>query len=332
MEEKNALIAREHQPATETRHAIANAVALWASSTSDPDSPRYNDLIRLKTKAALSLFARSGKAAHLVTPLDVKAWRDELEAQGLAQATIYTRLSLLSSFYQWAMSDSALGQHILTNPVRLARPKAPKAYQTESTKALSDEQLEKLQAVISRHAERGETAALRDYALFLMFVMSGMRRTEVISLRGRDLELRDEGIVVTCRVKGGDYVGRMVSNLAVRAALENYLMASGRMNVLEKGGPLWTRHDRAGKPGAALSGWAFVRRMKAYAREAGLDHFHLHQTRHTFARIVAESSGSIIETQDALGHRNPATTRAYVQRIAVKRDKFGDEIARRLKL
>jgi integrase len=41
---------------------------------------------------------------------------------------------------------------------------------------------------------------------------------------------------------------------------------------------------------------------------------------------VAEDSGSITETQDALGHRNAATTRVYVQRIAVKRDKHSERI------
>jgi integrase len=71
--------------------------------------------------------------------------------------------------------------------------------------------------------------------------------------------------------------------------------------------------------------------MKEYANEAGIEHFHLHQMRHTFARIVGKSSGSIVETQDALGHKNPATTRGYVQCIAVKRDKFGDEVAKRMK-
>jgi site-specific recombinase XerC len=102
------------------------------------------------------------------------------------------------------MRDPSWGAHIQKNPVKLARPRAPKAYQTESAKALSDNHLERLRAVI--------------------------------------------------------------------------------------------------------------------------------QTRHTFARIVAESSGSIVETQDALGHRNPATTRVYVQRIAVKHDKLGKEVAKRLKL
>jgi integrase len=162
-----------------------------------------------------------------------------------------------------------------------------------------------------------------------------MRRAEVINLDGKDLEFREEGIVLTCRVKGGDYIGRLISHPAARAALTQYLEASGRMGALEKGGPLWVRHDRgaeAVEEERALSAWGFVLRMKDYAKEAGIGHFHLHQLRHTFARIAAESSGSIVETQDALGHKNPATTRVYVQRIAVKRDKFGAEVAKRLKL
>ena len=58
---------------------------------------------------------------------------------------------------------------------------------------------------------------------------------------------------------------------------------------------------------------------------------HLHQTRHSFARIVAEETGSITDTQDALGHRNAATTRVYIQRIALKRDKVSEKVVGRLK-
>lgn len=49
-----------------------------------------------------------------------------------------------------------------------------------------------------------------------------------------------------------------------------------------------------------------------------------------FARMVAEETGSLIETQYALGHRNLASTHVYVQRIAVKRDKHGGQITARL--
>ncbi len=40
--------------------------------------------------------------------------------------------------------------------------------------------------------------------------------------------------------------------------------------------------------------------------------------------------GSIIETQDALGHKHAATTMVYVQRVAVKRDKHSAAILDRL--
>jgi integrase len=39
-----------------------------------------------------------------------------------------------------------------------------------------------------------------------------------------------------------------------------------------------------------------VKNLKRYAKEAGIEKFHMHQTRHTFARIVAAETGSIIET------------------------------------
>jgi len=101
------------------------------------------------------------------------------------------------------------------------------------------------------------------------------------------------------------------------------------MNALAEDKPLWTRHDRAGKAGAMLSSHAFAKNLKRYAETAGLKGVHIHQTRHTFARIVAEDTGSMIETQDALGHRNLATTRVYVNRIAVKRDKHSRKITAR---
>jgi len=49
-----------------------------------------------------------------------------------------------------------------------------------------------------------------------------------------------------------------------------------------------------------------------------------------FARWVSEATGSIIETQDALGHRSAATTRVYVQRVAVKKDRHSTSILDRL--
>ena len=94
---------------------------------------------------------------------------------------------------------------------------------------------------------------------------------------------------------------------------------------------LWTSHDRTRlHSGGQLTGYALAKRVKMYAPWASIGEIHLHQTRHTFARWVSELTGSIIETQDALGHKHAATTRVYVQRIAIKKDRHSTSILDRL--
>ena len=305
--------------------ALRHAIRLWADSSTVPDSARREDLLRDKQRAVAAFFLFSGKHPGEVTPQDVKDWQAGLEAGGLRPATIYVRVSFLSSFYEWVMRDPELGRLIGKNPVNQARPRAPKPYQTESVSALTDEEVEKLLATVGRKAAAGDIVGKRDYALLLLFVATGMRRAEILSLRGRDVRV-DEGLILTSRVKGGSYTGREVAEPRVRQALLDYLTAASRLDVLRTDGPVWTRHDHAGRPGTQLSSHSYVKNLKRYAREAGVEGFHLHRTRHTFARIVAEDSGSITETQDALGHRNAATTRVYVQRIAVKRDKHSERV------
>jgi site-specific recombinase XerC len=56
----------------------------------------------------------------------------------------------------------------------------------------------------------------------------------------------------------------------------------------------------------------------------------MRQTRHTYAQIIFEDSGDLLETQSALDHESQATTRAYVHTVAVKRDKHSNRIARRV--
>jgi integrase len=125
--------------------------------------------------------------AHL--PAEVKAWQLTLEAQGLAPATVYSRLSRVSSFYQWAQSQPQLREALPVNPVRLARPKAIKPYQGEQTKALADEELSTLLQVVKARTDRGELIGLRDYALLRLYVATSMRRREIFQLRRRDVAL-----------------------------------------------------------------------------------------------------------------------------------------------
>lgn len=325
-EPQNALILA----GTAYETALRNALRLWAEAVTSSSTQRRDELLQYKKKVVDAFFAFIGKHPAEISPLDVEHWRDDLKSQGLKPTTIYTRICFLSSFFEWALRATALKEQITRNPVRLAMPKAPKPYQTESTKSWTDDELQKIVEVVKAKAEKGDLVGKRDYALLLFYLITGMRRQEVIGLRGKNIKLEAEALVITSKVKGGDYVGREVRDESLRVALLTYLSACDRMSVLKTDGPLWTRHDRAGKPGAALSSHSFVKNLKQYAEQAGVGDVHLHQTRHSYARIIAEESGSIIDTQEALGHRNAATTRIYVQRIAVKKDKYSERITRRI--
>ncbi len=328
MDDNQALLTLGHQ----NDIALQNAIHLWAAATTDAESACCQDLLRSKRQAVSSFFAHAGKHPGEVTALDVQSWRDTLEGKGFKPATVYARISRLSSFYTWVMRDPALGPFIKGNPADFARPKCPKPYQTESSKALDDEQISALMRVVMQRAASGDVVGKRDYALLLFFITTGLRRREVIGLRGSDVELKKDHLVVRCRVKGGDYVGRAINEVQVRDALLDYLKSCDRMNALGSNRPLWTRHDKAGRPGAPLSSHSFDKNLKRYARAAGIEKIHIHQTRHTFARIISEETGSVVETQDALGHKNLATTRVYIGRISVKKDKHSQQITARLKI
>ncbi len=305
---------------------LAPVVSLWADHVTDPNTPRRLDILRDKSNAVLDFFAYVEKPPVQVNPLDVKNWQAELEAKGLAPATVYAKISRISSFYNWAIDN----RHAQRNPVNEARPKAPKSYQTESTKSLADDEIMALLKVVKTKADSGDIVGRRDYALLLFYLTTGMRRREIIQLTWGDIRLNGV-IILTTIVKGGDYINREVSDPSVKAALLDYLKLSGRFDEMTPDTPLWTAHDRTGQnTGKPLTSHAFVKNLKRYAQEAEIGDIHLHQTRHTYARIVSEETGSIIETQDALGHKNAATTRVYVQRIGVKKDRHSSKIAARL--
>jgi integrase len=323
--EENALIRTNHLA------ALLNAIELWAQGNTRPETFDRNYKVQDKIAAVRVFFSFVEKHPGEVTPTDVAAWRSHLELLGQKPATVYARLSRLSSFYRWLLSNPQLSAHIQANPVLQARPRYPRPYQSESVQAWTDAEMSALIAVVKAKADAGSITGKRDYALLLFYLLTGLRRNEVMVLRGKDLQSNDGQMIIRYRRKGGKFVAREIADASLWAALDDYLRSAKRLEVLRTDGPLWTRHDRAGRPGAQMNSRSFANNLKAYGKSAGIERVHLHQTRHTYARIVAEETGSFLETQEALDHENASTTRVYVQRITVKADKHSGKIIERLK-
>jgi integrase len=62
--------------------------------------------------------------------------------------------------------------------------------------------MNRLLTFVKSKADAGSVVAKRDYALLLLYFLTGLRRTELISLRGTDVELKEKGLILKYRRKG----------------------------------------------------------------------------------------------------------------------------------
>ncbi len=312
---------------------VEAVVESWLTRTTNSSLKRANDIRNDKSKAVFDFFDFCDKSAERVLPSDVEEWRWNLKTQKLSDGTVYNRISALAQFFDYLRNEAGLMKLIPVNPARVSLPKAQKPFQSESVKALSRKELARLLETVENHALDRQPVHLRDHAILQFYVATGRRRAEIISLRGDSIETSEGRFFIKAKVKGGFFLNLELDDEAAQHALFDYLNATDRSGIFGKNEPLWLRHDKgaAKDQNKGLTSHGFAQRMKFYAAEAGIKNFHIHRLRHTFAKIVSEVSESMADTQEALGHSNIKTTQIYVQRLAVKKDKFSKSIREALK-
>lgn len=308
---------------------IDATVEAWLNKTTNSNLARTKDIKNDKSKAVLNFFEFVQKSPEQVLPQDVINWQNAMQNVGLSAGTIYNRLSALSNYFEFLRIDVELAKFIPINPARVSLPKSPKPFESESVIALTREELFALLNLVENYAQSNKPLHLRDYAILQLFIVTGKRREEIISLTGKSIQLKNGRFFIRTKVKGGYFVSFEMSDPIAQDALFNYLEATGRgVEIFGKNEPLWIRHSTGGKnlEKLKLTSHGFAKRMKQYALEAGITGFHIHKLRHTFAKIVSESVESMADTQEALGHSNIKTTQVYVKRLSIKKDKYSKTI------
>ncbi len=324
--------------------ALCTAVDSWAATTTTSDSPRRTDLLRDKTRMVLAFFEFTEKLPTAIQPLDVRAWRLALESRSLAPETVYAHISRLSSFYTWLRRHPTLAAALPYNPALLERPTRTKPYQSRGTKAWTAAEVSLLLNYVKQLADAGSVPALRDYALLVIYILTGLRRREVIQLRAGDLAWDGDALLLTTQMKGSQMRTKRIEAPIAGVAVRAYLAATDReLATLPPEAPLWLAHDRATtmvgrkrwrdrRPDDPLGSHGFAKNLKRYALDAGLGDVHVHQTRHTFAALVGEDAETLAEVQEALHHRDLATTRVYLDRVMRHKDRHSQRIAGKIGL
>ena len=155
--------------------------------------------------------------------------------------------------------------------------------------------------------------ALRDAAVIELLFATGIRISELCSLKKSDVNLTDRTILIYG--KGRKERRLLLGNEDVIQVLEEYSAAfSEEIQACN--------HFFVNQSGNALSDQAVRRMIQKYASLAGIDlHITPHMFRHTFATSLLEADVDIRYIQEMLGHSSINITEIYTHvTVAKQRD------------
>lgn len=229
-----------------------------------------------------------------VTPADVREYRGWLQAVKRAgAATVRRHLMALRQYCRWGVAAGRIEK----DPT--VRVKAPRE-ETLSPGWLTKQEQYRLVREAERVVGAADTPtrrrlAVRDWALVVFLLNTGLRIAEACALTLEDVQIGERSGWATVRGGKGNKSRRVPLNAEVRRALRAWL------------------EEREGGLGAVfdLTPSGAYRRIAEMGRRAGVE-VHPHTLRHTLAKNLVDAGVGLHEVAALLGHSSLNTTRVYL--------------------
>jgi integrase/recombinase XerD len=261
--------------------------------------------------ASLGAFAESRtQSVDALERADLEAFVRDLRTKGLSPRSVARVVACVRGFYRFLAVERKQDQ----SPADDLRP--PRAWPSLPT-SLTLEDVDRLLAQPDTSVPRG----LRDKALIEVLYATGLRVSELVSLRAGDLNLEDG--YLTCIGKGNKE--RMVPLGHEAADWVRRYLRDGRPKLLRKRTSPWLFVNA--RDGSALSRVGFWKVLKEYGLKAGISgRLSPHVLRHSFATHLLERGADLRMIQAILGHADLSTTQIYTHvleaRLRAVYDKF----------
>ena len=229
-----------------------------------------------------------------ITASHVLQYLAGLKAGGLAPRSRSRSLVALRTFHRFLVSER-LCSHNPTTQIAAPRSLAP------LPKTLSPHDVDALLG-----SPKGETPlAVRDRAMFESLYATGLRVSELVTLKLSDLQL-DVGYLTAFGKRGKQRIVPLGD--AAIAALRSYL-ATARPRFDKSGSSPFVFLNRSGEGLTRQGFWKIIKRR---AGEAGIYRdITPHTLRHSFATHLLENGADLRAVQAMLGHADIATTQIY---------------------
>ncbi len=236
---------------------------------------------------------RGINSATAVKEQDLKAYIHVLEEQKLAASTVSRNIASIKAFFLYLFSEGKI-----QNDAALCL-KAPKI-EKKMPEILTMGEV----SALLEQANGDSPKEIRDKAMLELLYATGIRVTELISLKVSDVNLPMHFIM--CR---DPHKERMIPfGTQAHDALERYLGGVRAEMVEDKSSEILFANC-SGKP---MSRQGFWKLIKFYAKKAGITaDITPHTLRHSFAAHLVENGADLKSVQEMLGHSDISTTQIY---------------------
>lgn len=282
------IIIDEFIDSLKARQASQNTLASY-----ERDIVQFNNYFESKNKKIFDLKKE-----------DMQEYIDHLIADGKSNSTISRSTASIKSFYRYLVSKKLAEENIAENI------EAPKVDRKEPM-ILTQSEIEKL----LEQPDLSELKGQRDKTMLEILYATGIRVTELISLRVEDVNLTNGYI----RVKKKNSERHIpLGNLSLKC-LKDY------MNKVR---PLLIRTEEEktlfiNTNGQKMTRQGYWKILKQYKEQAKIDKdITPHTIRHSFAVHMLQNGAEVKTVQELLGHTDVASTMMYTQMasLGVKED------------
>ena len=224
----------------------------------------------------------------------IRSWVIHLMESGQSARTVNRKISTLKSFYKFLMRQ----QHILKNPMdKVLSPKLSK-------KLPSFVESDKMDQLLDEYEFGVDFSGYRNRLIIEVLYITGMRRSELINLEDRDLDLYEQNI----RVTGKRNKQRLIPfDRAYLDVIRRYMQLRNEafpirefsnLFLTDKGRPLYPK---------------FVYKVvSSYLRlVTTMEDRGPHVLRHTFATHMLNRGADLNAIKEILGHANLSATQVY---------------------
>jgi integrase len=237
-----------------------------------------------------------------------------VKVAGLSVATVKRRMSTISRAHTRAGEASPVDDHVRQVVAGISRKDRRQEYRAPA---------------ITRRDQRAMLDALdmttvkgvRDAAILLLGIQSGMRRSEIVDLELADLDFDDQGVTVHIRRSKTDQHGigrsfqitrRPGSSSCAVDAVESWLRLSGVTS-----GAVFRSVNRWGHVRGSMTSQSISLVIKGAAAAAGVETpYSAHSLRSTLVTRALASNVHPLRIAARTGHRSMASIQRYDRRLA----------------